>query len=130
MSNEQPQDILVVEIDLRWVWQLVDEVSLGLTGRALVISSEGRNIAHPDRSFIDLQADPGLLTVLAGYEGKTEYDDPFSGEIMLASYSPIGKQSGFSKNLLEANGGQIEVESQIGAGTVFSLHLPVYEDKT
>ena len=100
ISEDEPQSplVLVVEIDLRAIWQRVDEVLLGKTGRALVLSREGYIIAHPDRSYIGSQADPHFLPVLAGYEGKTEYLDLTSRETMLASYSPVGKQSGWGSH--------------------------------
>ena len=38
----------------------------------------------------------------------------------------IGLGLATSKNLVEANGGRIEVESQWGEGAVFIVYLPVY----
>ncbi len=87
--------VLVVEVDLRSLWQRVDEVYAGQTGRALVVSRDGVIIAHPDRAYIGEPLPPPLRPVLDGYEGGTTYTDLPSGQVMLAAYSPVGKQSGW-----------------------------------
>lgn len=92
----QGDQVLVVEVDLRQFWRRIDEVYLGQTGRALLVSPAGIIIAHPDRSFIGRSLPPELQPVLAGYEGQAEYRDPVTGRTMLAAYSPVGKESGWS----------------------------------
>ena len=86
---------VVAEIDLRDIWRRVDEIHVGQTGRAFVVSQEGTIIAHPDRAYVGQLLAPELRLVLAGYEGQTEYTDPISGARLLASYSPVGGQSGW-----------------------------------
>ncbi|MFZ5917275.1 MAG: ATP-binding protein [Chloroflexota bacterium] len=87
--------VLVVEVDLRSFWQRVDEVYTGPTGRALVASRDGVIIAHPDRAYIGEPLPQPLRAVLDGYEGEATYTDPLGGRVMLAAYSPVGKQSGW-----------------------------------
>ena len=87
--------VLVTQVDLRGLWQRVDEVYAGPTGRALVVSREGVIIAHPDRAYIGEELPPPLRPVLDGYEGATSYVDALAGQRMLATYSPVGKQSGW-----------------------------------
>lgn len=87
--------IVVAEIDLRDIWRRVDEIRVGQTGQAFVVSQEGTIIAHPDRAYIGQPLVPELRQVLAGYEGQTEYTDPISGRSMLASYSPVGRKTGW-----------------------------------
>ena len=41
----------------------------------------------------------------------------------------IGLGLSVSKKLIEANGGSINVQSEIGVGSVFSVYLPIYRDK-
>jgi len=86
---------VVAEIDLRDIWRRVDEIHVGQTGRAFVVSQEGTIIAHPDRAYVGQPLAPELRPVLAGYEGRTEYTDPIGGARLLASYSPVGGQSGW-----------------------------------
>ena len=94
LAGEDGQ-VLVVEVDLRSVWQRVDEVYAGQTGCALVVSRDGVIIAHPNRAYIGEPLPPLLRPVLDGYEGGTTYTDPLGGRVMLAAYSPVGKQSGW-----------------------------------
>jgi len=92
VEGEGLSQILVVEVDLRDVWRRIDEIYVGQTGRAFVVSREGTIIAHPDRSYIGQLIASELQPVLAGYEGRAEYTDPCSGRVMLASYSPVMKR--------------------------------------
>jgi signal transduction histidine kinase len=41
----------------------------------------------------------------------------------------IGLGLAVSRKLLEANGGRIEVESELGKGSIFTVYLPVYENR-
>lgn len=92
-SNGMSNQTLVIEIDLRSIWRRIDEIYIGQTGRAFVVSEDGLIIAHPDRSYINQPLALELMPVLDGYEGRAEYTDPFNGRIMLAAYSPVGRQS-------------------------------------
>lgn len=89
----QPQQVVVAQIDLRDIWRSIDEIRVGRTGRAFVVSRDGIIIAHPDRTYIGQALAPELQQVTAGYEGQTEYIDPVSRQVMLAAYSPVGGQS-------------------------------------
>ncbi len=94
-AGEPLQEVLAVEIGLSDLWRGVDQVFLGWTGRAWITSAEGLIIAHPDRSYIGKPIPIALQAVLDGYEGQVEYADPISGQVMLASYSPMSRQSGW-----------------------------------
>jgi signal transduction histidine kinase len=39
----------------------------------------------------------------------------------------IGLGLAVSRKLIEANGGRIEVESEVGVGSIFTLYLPIYK---
>lgn len=94
-KDRRSSQIVVAEIDLRSIWRKVDKIRIGQTGRVFVVSQEGTTIAHPDRAYIGQQLAPELKPVLSGYEGRTAYTDPISGARLLASYSPLGGQSGW-----------------------------------
>lgn len=87
--------IVVAEIDLRNIWRQIDEVYVGQTGQAFVVSREGMIIAHPNRAYIGQALPSALAPVLVEYEGHAEYVDPVSRQAMLASYSPMGRQLGW-----------------------------------
>jgi len=83
--------ILVGEIDLQFIWDLVDKIKIGKTGYAFLISSNGTVIAHPDKqlvlnreSFSQFAFYQELITEL---ENINIYD--YNGVEMLAAYSPI-----------------------------------------
>jgi two-component system NtrC family sensor kinase len=44
--------VLAGEIDLKSIWNLVDEIKIGESGTAFVISSSGQLIAHPDKKKV------------------------------------------------------------------------------
>jgi signal transduction histidine kinase/HAMP domain-containing protein len=96
VEQGRASQIIVAEIDLRDIWRQIDEIHVGQTGRAFVVSRGGTIIAHPDRAYIGQPLAPELRPVLAGYEGQAEYTDPISGARLLASYSPVGGKSGWS----------------------------------
>jgi signal transduction histidine kinase len=68
----------------------------------------------------------------------TDNGEGISPENMTKLFQPLftTKARGFGlglvvcKNLVEANGGQIEVESEVGKGTTFTVVLPTERDKT
>jgi len=88
--------VLVGEIDLRFLWLKTDNIVVGLSGQAMIVSSNDLIIAHPDRSYIGRHVEPALQSGLTGYEGAIEYLEPESGEVKLASYSPVGKPYGLT----------------------------------
>ncbi|HYF61211.1 MAG TPA: SpoIIE family protein phosphatase, partial [Herpetosiphonaceae bacterium] len=88
--------ILVVEIDGRNLWQTIDEIRVGATGRAFVAAADGLIIAHPQREYIGRTLPAELTTVTDGYEGLSTYRDPITGQDLLAAYSPVGGRSGWS----------------------------------
>lgn len=91
----QTLQVVVAEIDLRDLWRRIDQLWIGRTGRAFVVSREGIILAHPDRTYIGQTIPPALQSVLSGYEGQVEYREPGRERLMIASYSPVGKQSGW-----------------------------------
>lgn len=90
-----PSSVVVAEIDLRDIWRRLDEIYVNRISRTFVVSREGVIIAHPDRAYIGQPLPAVLAPVLANYEGHSQYIDPVSGAMMLASYSPVGGRSGW-----------------------------------
>ncbi|OPX32753.1 hypothetical protein B1H10_07100 [candidate division KSB1 bacterium 4484_188] len=46
------QAVLVGEIDLKTIWDLVDNITIGKTGNAFLLSSDGSVIAHPEKQRV------------------------------------------------------------------------------
>ncbi|MBC8263649.1 MAG: HAMP domain-containing protein [Anaerolineales bacterium] len=124
-GGEKLSQILVVEIDLRNVWRRIDAIYVGQTGRAFVVSREGMIIAHPDRSYIGQPIAPELQPVLVGYEGRAEYTDPLGDRVMLASYSPVGKQSGWGIVVEQARAEALAPVNMIASITLGVLAVAV-----
>jgi len=56
--------------------------------------------------------------------------DKLFGPPLTTKAGGIGLGLAVSKNLVEANGGRIEVESQEGQGSIFTVSLPTKEALT
>ena len=87
--------ILVLQLDLSDLWQSIDLVTVGQSGIAYMVSSDGTIIAHPQPAYIGRPMSPELMPVLSGREDYTQYMEPFRKEAVLASYSPVGGQTGW-----------------------------------
>ena len=51
-TRSSPWPRVYAELSLRDIWDLVDDISFGKTGRALLLSGNGFLIAHPDKTKI------------------------------------------------------------------------------
>lgn len=87
--------VAVFEIDLTEIWQSLDQISIGQTGFAYLVSRNGIIIAHPDKAYIGRQLATVLEPLLDGYEGYDEYIEPYQNIEVLAAYSPVGSQLGW-----------------------------------
>lgn len=82
---------LVVEIDLKSIWDLVDGIRIGQLGGAFIVSESGKLIAHRDKERVyrgeviripQLFGDPALT-------GQTFRFRDANGTEMIAAYAPI-----------------------------------------
>ncbi len=85
------EGVLVGEIDLKSIWELVDNITIGKTGNAFLISSDGLVIAHPDKQRIlrkkSYASYPFFQKLIRGEEGITIFEA--DGKKMIAAFSPI-----------------------------------------
>jgi PAS domain S-box-containing protein len=72
---------LIADVALRDIWDLVDDISFGRQGEALLISGDGILIAHPDKTRVMNEAD--RLLYPCG-------EDPLSREGRVSTYRPGG----------------------------------------
>jgi two-component system OmpR family sensor kinase/two-component system sensor histidine kinase BaeS len=107
----------------------LDQVISNLTANALKHTPEGGTItlaAHPFQNFIQ-------IIVKDNGEGIPEEDLPFifnrfwKGDRSRSRTASTGSGLGLaiSRNLVQAHGGTIEVESKLGVGTTFKIKLPL-----
>jgi signal transduction histidine kinase len=85
------EGILVGEIDLKNVWTLLDSIQIGKTGFAMLISSDGNLIAHPEKQRVLSQERftqyPFFEALKAGEEGMSFYSE--QNVDFFATYVPV-----------------------------------------
>ena len=52
----------MAEVNLKHIWDVVSQIRVGRTGRAYVVDSEGRLLAHPDISLVLRRTDLSQLS--------------------------------------------------------------------
>jgi signal transduction histidine kinase/CheY-like chemotaxis protein/HPt (histidine-containing phosphotransfer) domain-containing protein len=94
-SGGRNPNVVVAEVNLRFIWDLVAGIRVGNTGKAYVVDRMGLLIAHPDlwpalrRS--DLSAHPDVRAALDGVgppSGGLVKED-FSGQRVLSTYATV-----------------------------------------
>ena len=89
---DQIKGVLTAEINLKSIWDLVDEIKVGESGNAFVVSGFGQLIAHPDKKKVIDQSkviDAGLIEeVKSGNESSREFYSP-ENIAMLGTFAHI-----------------------------------------
>jgi len=84
--------VLAGNLNMRGVWDIVDGIRIGKTGRALLVSDTGMLIAHPDKKLvlknINFKNKKDVMNVLKGERGAIEFEDENGGK-WVSSYAPI-----------------------------------------
>jgi len=84
--------VLAGNLNMRGVWDIVDGIRIGKTGRALLVSDTGMLIAHPDKKLvlknINFKNKKDVKNVLKGERGAIEFEDENGGK-WVSSYAPI-----------------------------------------
>ena len=52
--NEPAPEVTVAEVNLKGIWDVVSQIRVGVAGYAYVVDAEGRLIAHPDISMVQI----------------------------------------------------------------------------
>ncbi|NOX36073.1 MAG: HAMP domain-containing protein [Calditrichaeota bacterium] len=90
---DQVLGVLAAEIDLKNIWDLVDNITIGKTGNAFLLSNNGIVIAHKEKEKVlekeDYSGFEFFRQLQQGLEGITHYT--MDGETMIAAYAPIPK---------------------------------------
>ena len=79
---------LLAKVNMQGLWDLVDSIRIGKTGRAYVVSSEGTIIAHPDKKMaLRGKRYKGVQVTKTGPSGEEYVDE--KGKTWLRAYAPI-----------------------------------------
>ena len=87
---DQVVGYLVAEINLKSIWELVDEIMVGETGYAFVVSSSGQLIAHPDKKKVinrDQVIDPALIAGARETPLQSQVFESTAGVMMLGTFA-------------------------------------------
>jgi signal transduction histidine kinase len=86
--------VSIAQVNLKLIWDVVSKIKVGAHGRAYVVDSDGRLIAHPDISLVLRNTDMSRLAQVRGAragsatEAVQEADD-ISGHKVLTAYAPV-----------------------------------------
>ena len=86
--------VSVAQVNLKLIWDVVSKIKVGEHGRAYVVDSGGRLIAHPDISLVLRNTDMSRLSQVRGAragsatEAVREADD-IGGHRVLTAYAPV-----------------------------------------
>src|SRR6202166_728190 len=85
--------VSIAQVNLKLIWDVVSKIKVGQRGRAYVVDSDGRLIAHPDISLVLRNTDMTKLAQVqaartAGTEPVQEGQD-IHGRKVLSAYAPV-----------------------------------------
>ena len=84
--------VLISDVNLRGIWEIVDNIRIGKTGSAFLVSHDGTLIAHPDKKRVlrneNLKDQKEVQSVLAGRTEAIELEDKLEGK-WISAYAPI-----------------------------------------
>jgi signal transduction histidine kinase len=86
--------VSIAQVNLKLIWDVVSKIKVGEHGRAYVVDSAGRLIAHPDISLVLRNTDMSRLAQVRGAragsatEAVQEADD-VGGHKVLTAYAPV-----------------------------------------
>lgn len=88
----QPVGALVADVNVRGIWEIIDGITVGYTGRVFMVSRDGTLLAHPDKKRVlrgeNFRGRSEVRSVLAGNAGAVESLDREDGEV-LSAYAPV-----------------------------------------
>jgi signal transduction histidine kinase len=97
--ERRSEGVTVVEVNLKFVWDVVSRIRIGETGHAYVVDRRGRLLSHPEISLVLQMSDvsdlPQVRRALADNPGPREGSlDPgtgrdLQGNLVLAAHAPI-----------------------------------------
>jgi signal transduction histidine kinase len=83
---------LIADVNLRGMWEIVDNIRIGKTGNVFLVSNDGTLIAHQDKKRVlrneSLKGQKEVQSVLAGRTEAIEREDKSEGK-WISAYAPI-----------------------------------------
>ena len=92
--------VSIAQVNLKLIWDVVSKIKVGAHGRAYVVDSTGRLIAHPDINLVLRNTDMSRLAQVRGAragsatEAMREADD-IGGRKVLTAYAPVNPPGWF-----------------------------------
>ncbi|MFH1379115.1 MAG: cache and HAMP domain-containing protein, partial [bacterium] len=84
--------MVTADINIRGIWDVVDNIKLDKTGRAYLVSSDGTVLAHQDKKKVltheNLLQDRDVREIASGSTGSIEIKE-LSGKLVISSFAPI-----------------------------------------
>jgi signal transduction histidine kinase/CheY-like chemotaxis protein len=95
--------VSAAEVNLTFIWDVINQIRVGRTGRAYVVDAQGRLIAHPDISLVLRNTDLSQLAQVRSARAGAETADTaqavtaldLSGERVLAAHAKAGPLNWF-----------------------------------
>lgn len=88
------KNVLIAEISLRGVWDIIDSLQFGKTGKAFLVDQKARIIAHPNKKLILKGVLPkhanNIKSVLSGYTESIETTGGNGKPSCLIASAPVG----------------------------------------
>src|SRR6516225_5008459 len=86
--------VSIAQVNLKLIWDVVSKIKVGEHGRAYVVDSGGRLIAHPDISLVLRNTDMSRLAQVQGARAGSaaaavEGADDVGGHKVLTAYAPV-----------------------------------------
>jgi len=129
--------VLMAEFNLRGIWDLIDSIQFGNTGKAYLIANQDTIIAHPDKKLVLKNAAPvhsHIIEEALPNRAESREDTDETGTAWIFSYAPIEelnwnlvisqtkKEAYASSNTMKAQSSMIILLS-IAAAILISLLL-------
>src|SRR5215472_12058414 len=86
--------VSIAQVNLKLIWDVVSKIKVGEHGRAYVVDSGGRLIAHPDISLVLRNTDMSRLAQVRGARGGSASEavreaDDIGGHQVLTAFAPV-----------------------------------------